>query len=56
MLWTEIDRGTYQRTIEKDEEFIKLVGDSGHSLSREHWAINTLAVFESRGTFAQISF
>ena len=53
MPWTEIHSGTYQRAIGENENFIKLVGDPGHSLDREHWAINAIAGFSSRGTFAQ---
>ena len=30
--------------------FIKLIGDSGHTLGREHWAINSIASFKTLGS------
>ena len=56
MSWTETNSGRYQRAIGENEMFIKLIGDPGHVLDREHWAINAIAVFTPRGTFAQGDF
>ena len=53
MPWQEISPGKFQRTIGENEIFIKLVGDPGHALGREHWAINSTATFTPIGTLAQ---
>lgn len=53
MTWSKIGPGSYQRPIGENELFIKLVGDPGHALSREHWAINSIANFQPTGALAQ---
>lgn len=51
MPWSEVAPGKFQRTIGENEHFIKLVGDPGHSLGHEHWAINAVATFALKGSF-----
>ncbi|KAL8823888.1 MAG: hypothetical protein Q9191_005466 [Dirinaria sp. TL-2023a] len=53
MSWSAVAPGRFQRTIGENETFIKLVGDPGHLLNREHWAINAVASFTPRGSLAQ---
>ena len=50
MPWTEVAPGRFQRAIGENELFIKLVGDPGHPLGREHWAINSIASFTPTGS------
>lgn len=52
MPWSEIVPGTYQRAVGENENFLKLMGDPGHSLGHEHWAINGIAKFTCKGAFA----
>ena len=47
MAWSEVSPGKFQRRIGENEAFIKLVGDSGHALDREHWAINATATIHA---------
>lgn len=49
MSWCEVSPGRYQRPIGENESFIKLVGDSGHALGREHWAINVVFTVSGLG-------
>ncbi len=51
--WLEVSPGKFQRTIGENEAFIKLVGDPGHPLGREHWAINSIASFAVRGSLKE---
>ncbi|KAL9616519.1 MAG: hypothetical protein Q9160_008612 [Pyrenula sp. 1 TL-2023] len=53
MSWTEISAGKYQRPIGENEIFIKLVGDPGHALAREHWAINSTSTFTPTGRLTE---
>ncbi|MCJ1456633.1 hypothetical protein MMC28_006995 [Mycoblastus sanguinarius] len=53
MPWSEIAPGKFQRAIGENESFIKLVGDPGHPLGREHWAINSIASFTITGSLAK---
>ena len=50
MPWSEVAPGRFQRAIGENELFIKLIGDPGHSLGREHWAINSIASFTLTGS------
>ena len=50
MPWSEVTPGKFQRAIGENETFIKLVGDPGHALGREHWAINSIASFIPTGS------
>ncbi|KAI0172492.1 hypothetical protein GGR52DRAFT_590962 [Hypoxylon sp. FL1284] len=53
MTWKETDqKGTFSRPIGENEIFIKLVGDAGLPLNREHWAINSVATICPTGAFA----
>ena len=52
MPWQEIDPGKLQREIGENETFLKLLGDSGHRLGHEHWAVNSIASFTSIGSLA----
>ena len=49
MAWSEVSPGRFQRRIGENEAFIKFVGDSGHALGREHWAINAIAAIDTTG-------
>lgn len=53
MSWSKVAEGKYRRPIGENETFIKLIGDAGHALSREHWAINSTATFAPSGTLAE---
>ena len=50
MSWSEVAPGRFQRAIGENELFIKLVGDPGHPVGREHWAINSIASFTLTGS------
>ena len=50
MPWSEVAPRTFERAIGENELFIKLIGDSGHTLGREHWALNSIASFKSLGS------
>ncbi|KAI0886791.1 uncharacterized protein GGS22DRAFT_199148 [Annulohypoxylon maeteangense] len=53
MAWHETQqKGVFSRPIGENEAYIKLVGDSGLPLNREHWAINATATIIPTGTFA----
>ncbi|KAI1452158.1 hypothetical protein F4805DRAFT_471059 [Annulohypoxylon moriforme] len=53
MAWKETDRkGIFSRPIGENEAYIKLVGDSGIPLNREHWAINSAATIIPTGSSA----
>lgn len=56
MPWSEIAPGKLQRAVGENENFLKLVGDPGHSLGREHWTINATASLTAKGTLAQHNF
>ena len=47
--WQQITKNTYSRPIGENEKFIKLIGDPGHAINREHWAINSIAKVEIKG-------
>lgn len=51
MPWPEVAPRTFERAVGENELFIKLIGDSGHALGREHWAINSIASFKPLGGF-----
>lgn len=52
MKWNETDqKGVFSRLIGENETFIKLVGDAGLPLNREHWAINSVATVVPTGSF-----
>ena len=53
MPWSEIAPGRFQRAIGENELFIKLISDPGHSVGREHWAINSIASFALTGSLAK---
>lgn len=53
MSWTQVRAGKYERSIGENESFIKMVGDPGHALDREHWAINSTATFTPTGTLSK---
>ena len=53
MPWSEVSPGRFQRAIGENETFIKLVGDPGHALGREHWAINSIASFKPTGSLVK---
>ena len=53
MPWFEVEPGKFRRAIGENETFIKLVGDPGHALGREHWAINSVASFKAVGSLAR---
>lgn len=56
MPWTEISKGRFQRQIGENETFIKLMGDSGAPLEREHWAINADATFKRHSNISEQDF
>ena len=50
MPWSEVAPRTFERAVGENELFIKLIGDSGHTLGREHWALNSIASFKTLGS------
>ncbi|KAI1169095.1 hypothetical protein F5B18DRAFT_593990 [Nemania serpens] len=51
MTWHETDqKGVFSRPIGENEAFIKLLGDAGLPLNREHWAINSTATIVPTGS------
>jgi hypothetical protein len=53
MTWKETgNRGVFSRPVGENETFIKLTGDAGLPLNREHWAINSSAAIVPRGSHA----
>ena len=50
MPWSEVAPRTFERAVGENELFIKLIGKSGHTLGREHWAINSIASFKILGS------
>ncbi|KAI0840950.1 hypothetical protein F5Y06DRAFT_262148 [Hypoxylon sp. FL0890] len=53
MTWQETDRkGVFSRPIGENETYIKLLGDAGLPLKREHWAINSTATIIPTGSLA----
>ncbi|KAI1353372.1 hypothetical protein F5Y01DRAFT_276878 [Xylaria sp. FL0043] len=57
MRWQESDEKglVLSRTIGENETFIKLVGEAGLPLNREHWAINATATIVPTGSLASSS-
>ena len=53
MPWSEVAPGSFQRAIGEKELFIKLIGDPGHNIGREHWAINSFASFTLAGSLVK---
>ncbi|CAF9928117.1 MAG: hypothetical protein ALECFALPRED_003958 [Alectoria fallacina] len=53
MPWSEVAPGKFQRAFGENEIFIKLLGDPGHPVGREHWAINSIASFALTGSLAK---
>ncbi|KAI0378141.1 hypothetical protein F5Y04DRAFT_262487 [Hypomontagnella monticulosa] len=52
MTWQETDeKGVFSRPIGENETYIKLIGDAGLPLNREHWAINSTATIVPTGFF-----
>ncbi|KAF2660925.1 hypothetical protein K491DRAFT_503985 [Lophiostoma macrostomum CBS 122681] len=41
---------TFARPIGVNESFIKLIGDAGHAIGREHWAIHSTASIVAKGS------
>ncbi|KAI8946292.1 hypothetical protein F4801DRAFT_72840 [Xylaria longipes] len=53
MVWQQTgQKGVFSRPIGENETFIKLVGDAGLPLNREHWAINSSVTVVPTGSFA----
>ncbi|KAF2967399.1 hypothetical protein GQX73_g6140 [Xylaria multiplex] len=51
MTWHETDqKGVFSRPIGENEAFIKLLGDAGLPLNREHWSINSTATIVPTGS------
>ncbi|PSN71837.1 hypothetical protein BS50DRAFT_657564 [Corynespora cassiicola Philippines] len=50
--WQKAFGNEFSRPIGENETFIKLIGDSGHSLGREHWAINVAVALTLKGQLA----
>lgn len=53
MAWAETEPGTHQRPLGDNEKFIKLIGDRGHALGREHWSVTSKATFELKKPLEQ---
>ena len=53
MSWSNIGPGKVQRDVGENETFLKLLGDSGHPLGHEHWAINCVTSFSPIGSLAK---
>ena len=50
MPWSEVSPESFHRDIGEKELFVKLVGDPGHNIGRERWAINSTAGFAFTGS------
>ncbi|KAF2877544.1 hypothetical protein BDV95DRAFT_625398 [Massariosphaeria phaeospora] len=50
--WQPTLASTYSRPLGENETFIKMVGDAGHPVAREHWAINSIATIVPKGGLA----
>lgn len=53
MPWSQVAPGSFQRAIGEKELFIKLIGDPGHNIGHEHWAINSIASFTLAGSLVK---
>lgn len=52
MTWKKTDeKGVFSRPLGENETYIKMVGDAGLPLNREHWAINSTAMIVPTGSF-----
>ncbi|CAK4008185.1 Hypothetical predicted protein [Lecanosticta acicola] len=54
--WSEIAKGYFQRPIGENEQLVKIVGDTGAPIRREHWAINTEVSFRHTASTSQEQF
>ncbi|KAI1142335.1 hypothetical protein F5Y05DRAFT_370565 [Hypoxylon sp. FL0543] len=53
MAWQETQqKGIFSRPIGENETYIKMIGDAGLPLNREHWAVNSTATIVPIGAFA----
>lgn len=50
MQWKETKPGTFSRPLGLLEEVLRLLGDGGHALGRENWAMDATAIITPRGT------
>ncbi|GAD93711.1 hypothetical protein ANI_1_3154014 [Paecilomyces variotii No. 5] len=51
MPWKQLGDNVFSRPLGENETFMKLLGDPGHSLQREHWALNFTAKIQPTGNF-----
>lgn len=49
MAWIEVSPGLFRRPIGENETFIRMLGDSGHPLEREHWSVSCISTLAPRG-------
>ncbi|OTA63678.1 hypothetical protein K449DRAFT_349278 [Hypoxylon sp. EC38] len=55
MTWQETNqKGVFSRPIGENETYIKLLGDAGLPLKREHWAINSAAAVVPTGSLVSV--
>ncbi|RYP41631.1 hypothetical protein DL767_000836 [Monosporascus sp. MG133] len=57
MTWQKTDqKGAFSRPIGENKTYIKLVGDAGLPLNREHWALSSAATIVPTGSFVSADF
>ncbi|KAJ9317335.1 hypothetical protein DTO271D3_2625 [Paecilomyces variotii] len=56
MPWGQSEDNVFSRPLGENETFLKLIGDSGLSLQREHWAVNFTAKIDTTGSFDDDEF
>lgn len=53
MAWAAISKGHFQRRAGENELMIKLMGDTGKALEREHWSVTSQASFKLLGSLQE---
>ncbi|KAK1248862.1 hypothetical protein MKX08_007082 [Trichoderma sp. CBMAI-0020] len=53
MTWAATSRGHFQRPAGENELMIRLMGDSGKALGREHWSVTSQASFKLLGSLQE---
>ncbi|KAM0521245.1 hypothetical protein ACHAPE_002721 [Trichoderma viride] len=53
MAWAATSKGHFQRQAGENELMIKLMGDTGNALGREHWSVTSRASFKLLGSLQE---
>lgn len=53
MAWAATSKGRFQRRAGENELMIKLMGDTGKALGREHWSVTSQASFKLLGSLQE---